>query len=113
MVSTILGTATALALERFRFRGQRVYDGLVYLPIIIPDVTMAVMMLLFFAQTFRMLEGVFGGAPSTTAALAECGKAMRKRFSKATWVAITGSNGKTIVSPSGLRTMAMANSKHT
>lgn len=63
VVSTILGTATALALERFRFRGQRVYDGLVYLPIIIPDVTMAVMMLLFFAQTFRMLEGVFGGAP--------------------------------------------------
>lgn len=31
----------------------------------------------------------------TTAALAECGKAMRKRLSKATWVAITGSNGKT------------------
>ncbi len=31
----------------------------------------------------------------TTAALAECGKAMRRRFSKATWVAITGSNGKT------------------
>jgi len=31
----------------------------------------------------------------TTAALAECGRAMRKRFSKATWIAITGSNGKT------------------
>ncbi len=63
VVSTILGTATALALERFRFRGQRVYDGLVYLPIIIPDVTMAVMMLLFFAQSFRLMEGLFGFAP--------------------------------------------------
>jgi len=31
----------------------------------------------------------------TTAALAECGKTMRKRFSTATWIAITGSNGKT------------------
>lgn len=64
VISTVLGTTTALALERFRFRGQRVYDGLVYLPIIIPDVTMAVMMLLFFAQTFTMLEGAVGWGPS-------------------------------------------------
>jgi spermidine/putrescine transport system permease protein len=63
VVSTILGTATALALERFRFRGQRVYDGLVYLPVIIPDVTMAVMMLLFFAQAFSIFDAGFGAAP--------------------------------------------------
>ena len=31
----------------------------------------------------------------TTAALAECGRVMRRRFAKATWIAITGSNGKT------------------
>jgi len=31
----------------------------------------------------------------TTTALAECGRTMRKRFSRATWIAITGSNGKT------------------
>lgn len=64
VVSTILGTATALSLERFRYRGQRVYDGLVYLPIIIPDVTMAVMMLLFFAQGFDLIEAAFGASPS-------------------------------------------------
>ena len=64
VVSTILGTAAALALERFRFRGQRLYDSLVYLPIIIPDVTMAVMMLLFFAQTFRLIDGLIGASPS-------------------------------------------------
>ncbi len=63
IVSTILGTAAAIALERFRFRGQRVYDGLVYLPIIIPDVTMAVMMLLFFAQSFNIIDGIFGFKP--------------------------------------------------
>ncbi len=56
-ISTVLGTATAVALERYRFRGQRTYDGLVYLPVIIPDVTMAVMMLLFFAAAFRMISG--------------------------------------------------------
>ena len=64
VISTILGTTAAIALERFRFRGQRVYDGLVYLPIIIPDVTMAVMMLLFFAQGFNMLDAAFGFRPS-------------------------------------------------
>jgi spermidine/putrescine transport system permease protein len=63
VISTILGTAAAISLERFRFRGQRVYDGLVYLPIIIPDVTMAVMLLLFFAQSFNIIDGIFGSKP--------------------------------------------------
>lgn len=61
--STILGTAAALSLERFRYRGQRVYDGLLYLPVIIPDVTMAVMLLLFFVQTFDLLGALFGANP--------------------------------------------------
>ncbi|MCB1245701.1 MAG: ABC transporter permease [Acidimicrobiia bacterium] len=56
-VATVLGTATAVALERFRFRGQRAFDGLVYMPVIIPDVTMAVMLLLFFSSAFRIVAG--------------------------------------------------------
>ena len=55
IVSTILGTMAAIAMERFRFRGRGTLDGLLYLPIIIPDVTMAVMMLLFFAQAFDLI----------------------------------------------------------
>jgi len=58
VVSTVLGTAAALSMERYRFRGQRSADGLLYLPIIIPDVTMAVMLLLFFAQAFNILSHV-------------------------------------------------------
>ncbi len=50
IVSVVLGTMAALALERFTFRGRRVFDALLYLPIIIPDVTMAVMMLVFFSE---------------------------------------------------------------
>lgn len=59
-VSVVLGTAAALSMERFRFRGQRTLDGLLYLPIIIPDVTMAVMMLLFFIQAFDLFGSVTG-----------------------------------------------------
>lgn len=60
VVSTIVGTAAAISLERYRFRGQRTYDALLYLPIIIPDVTMAVMMLLFFVQAFDVTNGLLG-----------------------------------------------------
>ncbi|MPZ73753.1 MAG: ABC transporter permease subunit [Nitriliruptorales bacterium] len=60
VLSTVLGTATAIALERFRFRGRAAFDGLVYLPVIIPDVTMAVMMLLFFARAFAMVYEATG-----------------------------------------------------
>jgi spermidine/putrescine transport system permease protein len=48
LVSTILGTLTALAMERFRFLGKRTYDAILYLPIIIPDIVMALSTLLFF-----------------------------------------------------------------
>jgi spermidine/putrescine transport system permease protein len=60
IISVVLGTMAALALERFTFRGKQVFDALLYLPIIIPDVTMAVMMLLFFTQAFDVLDAWFG-----------------------------------------------------
>ncbi|MGB1650275.1 MAG: ABC transporter permease, partial [Acidimicrobiales bacterium] len=60
IISVILGTMSALALERFTFKGKRVFDALLYLPIIIPDVTMAVMLLLFFGEFFEILDNLFG-----------------------------------------------------
>jgi len=60
IIATALGTAAALSLERFRWRGQRTFDGMLFLPVIIPDVTMAVMMLLFFVQVFRFAGNLFG-----------------------------------------------------
>ncbi len=48
-ISTVLGTAAALALERYRrWLGKRTFDALLYLPVIIPDVTMGVMLLMWF-----------------------------------------------------------------
>ncbi len=48
ILSTILGTMAAFVLERFNFRGRLTFDAVLYLPIIIPDIVMALSTLLFF-----------------------------------------------------------------
>jgi spermidine/putrescine transport system permease protein len=51
IVSTVLGTAAALALDRYRkWLSRGTFDAVLYLPVIIPDVTMGVMLLLWFTQ---------------------------------------------------------------
>lgn len=52
IISTALGTAAALALDRYRrWVGRGSFDAVLYMPVIIPDVTMGVMLLLWFTQT--------------------------------------------------------------
>lgn len=51
LISTVFGTMVALAMERYDFRGKLAMEGALYLPIIIPDIAMAVMLLLFFVLT--------------------------------------------------------------
>lgn len=48
--STVLGTLAALSLERFRYRGRTTFDAVLYLPVIIPDIVMALSTLLFFVM---------------------------------------------------------------
>lgn len=60
VVATALGTAAALALQRYRFRGRQAFDALLYLPVIVPDVTMAVMLLLFFVRAADAMFVVSG-----------------------------------------------------
>jgi spermidine/putrescine transport system permease protein len=55
-ISTVLGTLAAMVLERFRFRGRTFYDGVLYLPIIIPDIVMALSTLLFFVMVAMPLS---------------------------------------------------------
>lgn len=50
ILSTFLGTMAALVLERYRFRGKMTFDAVLYLPIIIPDIVMALSTLLFFVM---------------------------------------------------------------
>ena len=56
VISVVLGTLSALSIERFRWRGRRAFDAVLYLPIIIPDVTMAVMLLVFFSEAADLLD---------------------------------------------------------
>jgi len=47
-VSTIFGTMLGLSLYRFRFPAQGPFEGMVHLPIVIPEICMAVAMVAFF-----------------------------------------------------------------
>ncbi|MBX6320388.1 MAG: ABC transporter permease [Rhodospirillaceae bacterium] len=49
VVSTVIGTLLGVALYRYRFPGKGPFEGLVHLPIVIPEVCMGVAMLAFFA----------------------------------------------------------------
>jgi spermidine/putrescine transport system permease protein len=60
LVSTIIGTLAALALERYRFRGRGAVDGLLYLPIVIPEIVMALSLLAFFAFAFDIIVRLTG-----------------------------------------------------
>ena len=50
VVSTIIGTMIGLALYRYRFTMKTPFESLVFLPIVIPEISMAVAMLAFFAM---------------------------------------------------------------
>ena len=57
-VSTLLGTLLGYGLSRYVFPGKRLFSWLMYVPVVIPDIVMAVAMLLFFALLRRAL-GLF------------------------------------------------------
>lgn len=49
VVATVLGTLIALALARRRFRGRRLMEGLLTLPIVTPEIVAGISLLLLFA----------------------------------------------------------------
>ena len=50
VVSTVLGTLAAVALTRYKFKSKSAIDGLLYLPILIPEIVMGLSMLVLFSQ---------------------------------------------------------------
>jgi len=72
IVATLIGTLTALAMERYRFKLRTTFDANLYLPIVIPEIVMGIALLLFFNQAlFPFLQNIFGirattGLPTIT-----------------------------------------------
>ena len=48
IISTIIGTITAIALARFRFRFKSFYRALIFLPMMIPDIVLGIGLLIYF-----------------------------------------------------------------
>ncbi|MFT6302478.1 MAG: spermidine/putrescine transport system permease protein [Pseudomonadales bacterium] len=57
IVSVILGALTAVVLWRFRFAFKPLYEGLVALPIVIPEICMGVSLAMFFSAMGWMQTG--------------------------------------------------------
>jgi spermidine/putrescine transport system permease protein len=61
IAATVIGTLTALAMERYRFRLRTTFDANLYLPIVIPEIVMGISLLLYFNQAlFPFLQNTFG-----------------------------------------------------
>ncbi len=54
LISTAIGTITAITLYRSRFVGRALYQGVLYVPLIMPDLVIGISLLLFY--TFVKLE---------------------------------------------------------
>jgi len=64
--ATVIGTLTALVLDRYRFRLRRAFDANLYLPIVIPEIVMGIALLLFFNQAlFPVIEFLTGARLAT------------------------------------------------
>ncbi len=62
-IATLVGTATAIALNRFRFRARPFYSGFLLLPMMMPDIVLGIGLLIFFVtigMNLSMLTIVIG-----------------------------------------------------
>lgn len=62
VIATAIGTMVALSLTRGRFPGKKYLDGLLFLPVVIPDITQGVSLAMFFMILFDYLDGLNLGA---------------------------------------------------
>ena len=60
IISTTLGTAVALSLARGNYPGKRFVDSLLYLPVVIPEITQGISLLIFFNVIFDFVGTLTG-----------------------------------------------------
>ena len=60
ILSTIIGTMAALALQRYAFPAKTFSEISLYIPIVIPEIVMGIGILVLFSTVFRYLNGALG-----------------------------------------------------
>jgi spermidine/putrescine transport system permease protein len=50
LISTVLGTALALAMHRYNFLGKRFYQVTLFMPMLMPDIVLGIALLIFFVN---------------------------------------------------------------
>jgi spermidine/putrescine transport system permease protein len=60
IISTIIGTMAAMALQRYNFKTKSFSELSLYIPIVIPEIVMGIGILVLFSQLFTYLNGVLG-----------------------------------------------------
>src|SRR5215510_14910380 len=60
IISTIVGTMAALALQRYNFRLKTFSQVSLYIPIVIPEIVMGIGILILFSQLFGYLNNILG-----------------------------------------------------
>jgi spermidine/putrescine transport system permease protein len=60
VISTIIGTMTAIALDRTTFPGKRALDAVLFLPVVIPEITQGISLLVYFSTMFDYFNRLTG-----------------------------------------------------
>ncbi|HET7090784.1 MAG TPA: ABC transporter permease [Anaerolineae bacterium] len=63
VVSTVIGTMAALALQRYQYRAKTFSELSLYIPIIIPEIVMGISILVLFTQTLRIVNSALALGP--------------------------------------------------
>ncbi len=60
VIATVIGTMVALSLARSNLPGKKILDNILYLPVVIPEITQAVSLAIFFNLVFDYIDSSTG-----------------------------------------------------
>ena len=60
LISSIIGTMAAIALQRYHFRLRIFSEAALYIPIVIPEIVMGIGILVFFSAIFSWINSLLG-----------------------------------------------------
>lgn len=60
IIATVIGTMVALSLVRSNIPGKRIFDAVMFLPVVIPEITQGVSLAIFFKIVFDFIDNTTG-----------------------------------------------------